>query len=132
MDWFPIRWLVGALLAAAALGGLFLASAAGGGAGYAAGLALFLMGVLGVFAVIGDGWRTPGATSDARWADPLPSNGALRWMAAGVIAAVGLMGLFHASAAAGSASYSLGVALFLITLAYDFLLLKDWFDRRDA
>jgi hypothetical protein len=131
MDWFPMRWLTGALLAAAALGGLFLASAAEGGAAYAGGLALFLVGVLGVFAVIGDGWgwRTPAAT----WVDPLPSNGAVRWVAAGVIAAVGLMGLFHARAAtAGSASYSLGVALFLIALAYDFLLLKDWFDRRDA
>jgi hypothetical protein len=131
MDWFPTRWLAGGLLTAAALGGLFLASAGGGGAAYAGGLALFGICVLGVFAVIGDGWgwRTPAAT----WADPLPSNGAVRWVTAGVIAAVAVMGLFHArAAAAGSVSYGLGVALFLIALAYDFLLLKDWFDRRDA
>ena len=90
---------------------------------------LFVACALGVFLVIGSAWGTPVAA----WFDPLPPHGAVRWTAAGVAAVVAVMGLFHARAAsAGGFSYGEGLALFVLAVAYDFLLLKDWFDRRGA
>lgn len=127
MDWFPTRWVLGGVLAAVGLGGLFVASAAGAGPGYLSGLLVFGACVLGVFALIGGAWGAP-ATA---WIQPLPSNGALRWVTACVCAVIAIMGLFHArTAMAGSAAYGEGLALFAVAVAYDFLLLKDWFDRR--
>jgi len=129
MDWFPKRWAIGAVLAAGAVGGLFVASAAGGGSAYAGGLVLFAACTLGVFAVIAGAW----GPSPLAWIEPLPPNGAVRWAAAGVGAIVAVMGLFHAQAASpGSFAYGEGLALFAVAAGYDFLLLKDWFDRREA
>ena len=92
---FSGRVLFATALTAAAIGGLFVASGAGEGAGYFAGLALFGLSILGVFGVIATAW---GSSPIARLS-PFPSNGVLRWAIGGIVGVAGIFGLFFAGAA---------------------------------
>lgn len=130
--WLPTRWWIGALLAVVAVGGLFLASRAGGGDAYVGGLVLFAISTLGIFVTIASGTGA-GLSGLLSRIEPLPPHGAVRWAASGAGAVIAVMGLFHARAApAWTFGYGEGLALFALAVAYDFLLLKDWFDRRRA
>jgi hypothetical protein len=129
MNVLPRKWILGGLLAIAAVIGLFIArGAAAGNAGYFGGLAIFLFAVLAIFALIGGAygpWPMPSR-------NPLPANAALRWVMGGAVALLAIVGLFDASGAAGTGfAYFGGLAIFVLAIAFDFLLIKDWFDRRD-
>jgi hypothetical protein len=129
MSWLPRQWIVGGLLAAVSIAGLFLARAAAGDTGYWGGLLLFALCVLGVFAAIADAYDP----LPVERINSMPDNGALRYIVGGLVGAVGVFGLLRSSGAAASASggfaYYVGLSLFAVAVAYDFLLIKDWFDR---
>ena len=125
--WLSWRWVAGAVLALAAVAGLFVAHGAEPGtAGYAGGLALSALCVAGVFGLISTAYgRSPLAR-----VDPYPARGPLAWALGGVVAVAGLFGLFSAGAAASDGPvYYQGLAVFGLAVAFDFLLMKAWFDR---
>jgi len=125
MGWLPRQWIVGALLAAGVIGGLFLARGASSDAVYWSGLILSGLCVVGIFAAISDAYE-PLPVDRIK---SMPENGALRYVVGGIVGALGLYGLFRASVAHGGFVYDVGVSLFAVAVAYDFLLIKDWFDR---
>ncbi len=127
-DWLSWRWIAGAVAGALVIGGLFLARGAAGDVTYGAGLVLSCAAALAVYALIATAY---GPTPFDRLArlDPLPANGAVRWAAGGAAGAVALWALFTASGATGLA-YGAGLGLFGAAVLYDFLLIKDWFDRQ--
>lgn len=122
-----MRWVAGSALLIAAFCGLALSRSSYEDVSHGGSLLLFALAMFGVFALFSGGYDAS-SKSRIRW---FPANGALRWALAGVVAILALTGLFHAQAAvAGSFAYYNGLALFLTAVAYDFVLLKDWFDRR--
>jgi hypothetical protein len=128
MEWLPRQWLIGVPLAAVAVGGLFLARDAASDAGYWGGLLLFGLSVLGVFAAISDAFE-PLPIGRLK---SMPENGALRYAVGGIVGALGIYGLLRSSEAGAEANgfiYYVGLSMFATAVAYDFLLIKDWFDR---
>jgi len=122
-----MRWPAGVVLLMAALGGLALSRSAYDDVSRVGSLLLFAIAILGVFAVLSSGY---GVFSKSRinW---FPAHGTVRWAVGGVVGIAAIVGLFHATAAEpGTFAYYNGLGLFLVGVAYDFMLLKDWFDRR--
>jgi hypothetical protein len=128
-SWLPKRWLVGAVLVLGALGGLGIAQSSDGATGYAGGLVLFATTTIGVFVLISTSYG-PSPLMRVQW---FPRNGALCWALGGAVGVAAITGLFHARAAEpGGFAYYNGLGLFLTAAAYDFVLLKDWFDRQSG
>ncbi len=128
-DWLSWRWIAGALAGGLMIGGLFLARGAEGGAVYAVGLALSCAAALIVYGLIATAYGPTPFEPLARF-DPLPANGAARWALGAVCGGAGLWALFAASASTGFA-YDAALGLFGAAVLFDFLLIKDWFDRQD-
>lgn len=128
MGWLPRQWVIGALLAAAAVGGLFVARDAATDAGYWGGLLLAGLCLLGIFAAISDVYE-PLPVSHLK---SMPDRGVSRYVVGGVVGVLGIYGLLRSSGAAAAGNdfvYYVGLSLFGVAVAYDFLLIKDWFDR---
>ena len=124
-----MRWLAGVVLLIAALGGFALSRSSYDDVSHAGSLLLFAIAIFGVFDFVSWGY---GASPQSRinW---FPAHGTVRWAVGGVVAIAAIVGLFHAAAAApGTFAYYNGLGLFLVGAAYDFMLLKDWFDRQSA
>lgn len=122
-----MRWFAGVVLLMAALGGLALSQSSYDDVSHGGSLLLFTIAILGVFAFFSWGY---GASPQSRinW---FPAHGTVRWAVGGVVGVAAIVGLFHAAAAQpGTFAYYNGLGLFLVGVAYDFMLLKDWFDRQ--
>ena len=55
-----------------------------------------------------------------------------RWVTSGIIGVIGLLGLFVASRAADDTFYSLGLIVFVISVAFIFYLIRRAFDEAGA
>jgi hypothetical protein len=126
--WISWRWVTGALAGGLVVGGLFLARAAAGETAYLVGLALSCAAAVGIYALIATAFGPTPFDRLARF-EPFPANGAARWAAGGIAGGIALWALFAARAAAGFA-YDAGLGLFGAAVLYDFVLIKDWFDRQ--
>ncbi len=107
---------------------MFLARGASNDAVYLLGLALSCAAGVAVYALIAASYDPSPFGRLARF-DPLPTNGAVRWAIGGIAGGIALWALFAARGGTGLA-YDAALGLFVTAALYDFLLIKDWFDRQ--
>ncbi len=127
-DWFSWRWIAGAAAGGILIGGLFVARSAEGGALYFFGLAASCAAALAIYALIATAYG-PAQLGPVGRLDPMPANGAVRWAVGGISGGIALWALFAAREGSGLV-YEGGLGLFGVAVLYDFLLIKDWFDRQ--
>jgi hypothetical protein len=127
-NWLSWRWVAGGALGALAIGGLFVARLAASEPTYVLGIAVACAATLAVYTLIATAYG-PSPFDEVAGFDPLPANGMWRWAAGTVVGALALGALFHARDRAGL-GHDAALGLFVVAALYDFLLIKDWFDRQ--
>lgn len=117
------------------IAGLSTAASAGAGTSYHLGLAIFLGAVIYGFIVVRriidaqiNGESETAARFDASRLVPQSALGP--WIALGVSTVVGILALSNAAhGRAGSLAYDLGIAIFLLAVAYAFIIVRVLVDR---
>lgn len=125
------RVVAGGAAGLVGLAALLVASHAGHGAVYWMGLGVFVLAVLGVFALMvrhfDEQEHGPGAPSLASrlLAAAVPEDGGQRYVSGAATAVLGLFGLFLASRGhPGETLYGAGLVIFALAVAYAFLLVR--------
>jgi uncharacterized membrane protein YhhN len=59
-------------------------------------------------------------------------SGVQSWILGLIAALVGMVGLFFAANDKGGEMYLIGLIVFLLTVLFDYWLIKRWFDAQDA